>query len=46
FPNTSGIGIKPISQEGTGRIVRAAIEYAIANDKESLTLVHKGNIMK
>ena len=46
FPNTSGIGIKPISQEGTGRIVRAAIEYAIANEKESLTLVHKGNIMK
>ena len=46
FPNTSGIGIKPISREGTGRIVRAAIEYAIANDKESLTLVHKGNIMK
>ena len=46
FPNTSGIGIKPISQEGTGRIVRAAIEYAIANDKESLKLVHKGNIMK
>jgi isocitrate dehydrogenase len=46
FPNTSGIGIKPISEEGTGRIVRAAIEYAIANDKESLTLVHKGNIMK
>ena len=46
FPNTSGIGIKPISQEGTGRIVRAAIEYAIANDKERLTLVLKGNIMK
>ena len=46
FPNTSGIGIKPISQEGTARIVRAAIHYAIENDKESLTLVHKGNIMK
>ncbi|MDG1537310.1 MAG: NADP-dependent isocitrate dehydrogenase, partial [Candidatus Poseidoniaceae archaeon] len=46
FPNTSGIGIKPISQEGTARIVRAAIEYALASDKESLTLVHKGNIMK
>jgi isocitrate dehydrogenase len=46
FPNTSGIGIKPISQEGTARIVRAAIRYAIENDKESLTLVHKGNIMK
>ena len=46
FPNTSGIGIKPISSEGTGRIVRAAIQYVIDNDKESLTLVHKGNIMK
>ena len=46
FPNTSGIGIKPISQEGTARIVRAAITYALENDKESLTLVHKGNIMK
>ena len=46
FPNTSGIGIKPISQEGTARIVRAAINYALENDKESLTLVHKGNIMK
>jgi isocitrate dehydrogenase len=46
FPNTSGIGIKPISQEGTARIVRAAIRYALENDKESLTLVHKGNIMK
>jgi len=46
FPNTSGIGIKPISQEGTARIVRAAIAYALENDKESLTLVHKGNIMK
>jgi isocitrate dehydrogenase len=46
FPNTSGIGIKPISQEGTARIVRAAIKYALENDKESLTLVHKGNIMK
>tara|TARA_B100000886_G_scaffold66955_1_gene42060 strand:+ start:529 stop:1755 length:1227 start_codon:yes stop_codon:yes gene_type:complete len=46
FPNTSGIGIKPISQEGTSRIVRAAIKYAIDNDKESVTLVHKGNIMK
>jgi isocitrate dehydrogenase len=46
FPNTSGIGIKPISQEGTARIVRAAIRYTIENDKESLTLVHKGNIMK
>ena len=46
FPNSSGIGIKPISSEGTGRIVRAAIQYVIDNDKESLTLVHKGNIMK
>tara|TARA_B110000444_G_scaffold259679_1_gene304211 strand:+ start:32777 stop:34024 length:1248 start_codon:yes stop_codon:yes gene_type:complete len=46
FPNTSGIGIKPISQEGTARIVRAAYQYAIDNDKESVTLVHKGNIMK
>ena len=46
FPETSGIGIKPISQEGTNRIVRAALQYAIDNDKESVTLVHKGNIMK
>ncbi|MEC7462344.1 MAG: NADP-dependent isocitrate dehydrogenase [Candidatus Thermoplasmatota archaeon] len=46
FPNTSGIGIKPISSEGTGRIVRAAIQYVIDNDRDSLTLVHKGNIMK
>ena len=46
FPDTSGIGIKPISSEGTARIVRAAIQYAIDNDKDSLTLVHKGNIMK
>jgi isocitrate dehydrogenase len=46
FPNTSGIGIKPISQEGTARIVRAAIKYAIENDNESVTIVHKGNIMK
>ena len=46
FPNTSGIGIKPISQEGTNRIVRAALQYAIDNHKESVTLVHKGNIMK
>ena len=46
FPETSGIGIKPISSEGTGRIVRAAIKYAINNDKDSVTLVHKGNIMK
>lgn len=46
FPDTSGIGIKPISSEGTARIVRAAIQYTIDNDKDSLTLVHKGNIMK
>ena len=46
FPNTSGIGIKPISKEGTARIVRSAIQYAVDNDKDSVTLVHKGNIMK
>ncbi|SMN01856.1 Isocitrate dehydrogenase [NADP] [uncultured Candidatus Thioglobus sp.] len=46
FPKTSGIGIKPVSQEGTVRLVRAAIQYAIENDKDSVTLVHKGNIMK
>ena len=46
FPNTSGIGIKPISSEGTSRIVRAAINYAIDQDKPSVTIVHKGNIMK
>ena len=46
FPETSGIGIKPVSQEGTERLVRAAIEYAIANKRKSVTLVHKGNIMK
>ena len=46
FPESSGIGIKPISVEGTERIVRAAIQYAIDNDKDSVTLVHKGNIMK
>ena len=46
FPDTSGLGIKPISQQGTSRIVRAAIKYAIENDRGSVTLVHKGNIMK
>lgn len=46
FPDTTGIGIKPISQQGTERLVKAAIEYAIANDNKSVTLVHKGNIMK
>ncbi len=46
FPNTVGIGIKPVSQEGTTRLVKAAIQYAIENDRRSVTLVHKGNIMK
>lgn len=46
FPETSGIGIKPVSQEGTQRLVRKAIQYAIENDRDSVTLVHKGNIMK
>ena len=46
FPNTSGLGIKPISKEGTARIVRAAMQYAVDYDKDSVTLVHKGNIMK
>ena len=46
FPETAGIGIKPVSQEGTARLVRAAIQYAIDNDRRSVTLVHKGNIMK
>lgn len=46
FPNSSGIGIKPVSQEGTSRLVSAAIQYAIDNNRESVTLVHKGNIMK
>ena len=46
FPETSGIGIKPVSSEGTKRLVRKAIQYAIDNDRDSMTLVHKGNIMK
>src|SRR5438477_11667966 len=46
FPETSGIGIKPVSREGTERLVRKAIQYAVDNDKPSVTLVHKGNIMK
>lgn len=46
FPETSGIGIKPVSEEGTKRLVRQAIQYAINNDRDSVTLVHKGNIMK
>jgi isocitrate dehydrogenase len=46
FPETSGLGIKPVSQEGTSRLVRAAINYAIEHGRKSVTLVHKGNIMK
>ena len=46
FPDTAGIGVKPVSREGTERLVRKAIEYAIANGRKSVTLVHKGNIMK
>lgn len=46
FPGSSGIGIKPVSEEGTRRLVRAAIRYALANGRRSVTLVHKGNIMK
>lgn len=46
FPETSGIGIKPVSVEGTNRLVQSAIEYAITNKRKSVTLVHKGNIMK
>ena len=46
FPETSGIGIKPVSREGTERLVRKAIQYAVDNDRASVTLVHKGNIMK
>lgn len=46
FPHSSGFGIKPVSREGTKRLVRAAIEYAIAEKRTSVTLVHKGNIMK
>jgi isocitrate dehydrogenase len=46
FPETSGIGIKPISREGSARLIRAAIDYAIAQKRKSVTLVHKGNIMK
>ncbi|HEY2405670.1 MAG TPA: NADP-dependent isocitrate dehydrogenase [Polyangiaceae bacterium] len=46
FPNSSGIGIKPVSREGTERLVRAAINYALGTKKASVTLVHKGNIMK
>ncbi|WP_019570305.1 NADP-dependent isocitrate dehydrogenase [Thioalkalivibrio sp. ALE11] len=46
FPDTAGIGVKPVSSEGTKRLVRQAIQYAIDNDRPSVTLVHKGNIMK
>src|SRR5690606_12392741 len=46
FPETSGIGVKPVSREGTQRLVRKAIQYTIDNDRSSVTLVHKGNIMK
>lgn len=46
FPETSGIGVKPISKEGSNRLVKAAIEYALTENRKSLTLVHKGNIMK
>ena len=46
FPETASIGIKPVSLEGTERLVRAALDYAIANDRKSVTLVHKGNIQK
>ena len=46
FPETTGIGIKPVSQEGTERLVRAAIDYAIVSGRKSVTIVHKGNIMK
>jgi len=46
FPDTSSIGIKPVSREGTERLVRQAIQYAIANKRKSVTIVHKGNIMK
>ncbi|MDZ7892597.1 MAG: NADP-dependent isocitrate dehydrogenase [Rhodoferax sp.] len=46
FPETSGLGIKPVSREGTERLVRKAIQYAIDNDKPNVTIVHKGNIMK
>jgi isocitrate dehydrogenase len=46
FPDSSGFGIKPVSREGTERLVRAALKYAIDNDRKSVTLVHKGNIMK
>ena len=46
FPNTSSLGVKPVSSEGSKRLIRAAFRYAISNNKKSITLVHKGNIMK
>jgi len=46
FPNTSGIGIKPVSREGSERLIRAALNYALAHKRKSVTFVHKGNIMK
>ncbi len=46
FPSSSGIGIKPVSREGSQRLVRKAINYAVDEDRNSVTLVHKGNIMK
>ena len=46
FPETSSLGIKPVSSEGSKRLIRAAFKYAISNNKKSITLVHKGNIMK
>ena len=46
FPETSSIGIKPVSVEGSERLIRAAMDYAVANNRKSVTLVHKGNIMK
>ncbi|MGP1273755.1 MAG: isocitrate/isopropylmalate family dehydrogenase, partial [Phycisphaerales bacterium] len=46
FPETAGLGLKPVSQEGTERLVKAAIQYAIDHNRDSVTLVHKGNIMK
>lgn len=46
FPDTSGFGVKPVSREGSERLIRAAIDYALAHDRKTVTLVHKGNIMK
>ena len=46
FPNSAAIGIKPVSKEGSQRLIRKAIEYAIDNNRKSVTIVHKGNIMK